>query len=197
VWFDKLVIDIEDIKSDSLGEAVPISNIIILRDPAEPVEQVLENQNRMLSIMVDRIDDALFDAVAQIQGVSQLRARTAFGYPALELFSADRTAVLSQIESLCREKQILILGVMKRKEQRPSFDQAARLESIPVNQAAMELIKRFQGGHRSALLVNEFGNSPTRLFMELTGVIQQANCYQLFVGPLKDMADLVCGLIKE
>lgn len=46
----------------------------------------------------------------------------------------------------------------------------------------------------SELLHNEFGGSSTRLFMELSGIMGQADCHQLSVGPLHEMADLVCNL---
>ena len=31
--------------------------------------------------------------------------------------------------------------------------------------------------------------------LELAGIVEQADCHQLFVGPLDDMADLICGLV--
>jgi hypothetical protein len=103
--------------------------------------------------------------------------------------------VLSQIEALCREQRILILDVIKRAEGHPSFTVPARVEAIPASQAVTELLRRFQGGHQSALLQAEFGGSATRLFMEVTALVGQASCHQLLVGPLHEMADLVYGLV--
>jgi hypothetical protein len=196
MWLDKLILDIETIKPGSMGEAVPITNIVVLRDPVEQVNEVCAKPTRELLVMVDRTDAALVAAVGQIQDVTRLCACTAYGYPALELHTANRMRVLSQIEALCRERQILILGVMKRKEHHPSFDAPARLEPMSTDQATMELLKRFQGGHKSSLLRDEFSGSPSRLFMELAGIIQQSACFRLSVGPLGQMADLVSGLVK-
>jgi hypothetical protein len=103
--------------------------------------------------------------------------------------------VLSEIEALCQEEGILILDIIKRAEGHPSFEAPARLETITKSQAVIELLRRFQGGHKSTLLQDEFNNSSTRLFMELADTISQADCHQLFVGPLEEMADLVCGLV--
>ena len=103
-------------------------------------------------------------------------------------------SILSQIESLCQEQRTLVLDVVKRTESRPTFAVPARLQPIPRSKAVLELLRRFQGGHKSALLQEEFDGSSTRLFMELAGMLEQADCYQLFVGPLGEMADLICDL---
>jgi hypothetical protein len=106
-------------------------------------------------------------------------------------------SVLAQIETLCQEQQVLVLDVSKRAETQPAFDRPARLEAISQSRAVMELLRRFQGGHKSALLQEEFGGSSAHLFLELATLVGQANCHHLFVGPLPEMADLVCDLVNQ
>jgi len=225
-WLGKLILDVEEIQPGSLGQAARISYIVIMRDPAEvehpqpddrgstdsrfrhfsreerhvsheEARPIAGERERELGILVDRLDENLLAAVCQIEGVTAVRPTVERGYPAFWVRAIHRMRVLSRIEALCQERGILVLDISKRYERQPTFECPARLEPIPRSQAVMELLRRFQGGHRSALLREEFGGSSTRLFMELAALVGAADCYQLFVGPLEEMADLICGLVGK
>ena len=194
-WLGKLLLDIEEIRPDSMGEAAAISQVIILQNPAGKAAERPDGPERELGVLVDRLDEGFLAAIRQIKGVSDVRTGLDRGYPLIRLRAIRRTSVLSRIETLCRERGILVLDIIKRTEGQPSFKSPARLEAISRSQAVMELLRRFQGGHKSALLQEEFGGSSTRLFIELAEVVSQAHCTRLSVGPLDEMADLVCGLV--
>jgi len=198
-WLGKLLLDIEEIQPSSMGQTAVISHVVVLRDPAEAGAERPDNSERELGVLVDRLDEVLLAAVRQIEGVAEVRPDSDRGYPLIRLRTVHRSrmSVLPQIEALCQAQRILVLDVVKRPEGRPVFAAPARLEAISKSQAVMELLRRFQGGHKSALLQEEFGGSSTRLFMELAALVGQANCYQLFVGPLPEVADLVCGLVHQ
>jgi hypothetical protein len=193
-WLGKQLLDIEQIQPDSLGQAAPLSHVVVLRDPAEEREERPGPPDRELGVLVDRLDEDLLADVHHIEGVTDLHVDVERGYPLLRLRTARRTFVFSHIEALCQAQRILVLDVITGPAGPPSFAAPARLEAIPRSQAIVELLRRFQGGYKSAIL-DEFGGSSTRLFMELAAIIGQAECYQLFVGPLHEMADLVCGLV--
>lgn len=194
-WLGKWLLDIEEIQPDSIGQAAPISHIVILQDPAEEGEERSGRPERVLGVLVDHLDDSFLTAVRQIEGATEVRTDVHHGYPLLKLRALRRTFVFSQIEALCQEHRVLVLDVVTGPLAHPTFEASARLEAIPRSQAVMELLRRFQGGHKSAILQDEFGGSSARLFMELAALAGQANCHQLFVGPLHEMADLVCGLV--
>jgi hypothetical protein len=195
LWLGKLLLDIEDLRPESLGQAATISHIIIVCDPAEAEGKPPNGRESELGIIVHRLDETFLRAVRGIAEVTEVRTAADHEYPLLWLRAVRRMAVLSKIEALCQEQHILILDVIKRTESYPNFSAPARLEAIPKSQAIRELLRRFQGGHTSALLQEEFGGSTTRLFMEVASIVGQADCYQLFVGSLSEMADLVCGLV--
>ena len=100
---------------------------------------------------------------------------------------------MQQIEALCRARGIWILDVMTGPTGAPSFEAPARLEALPRSQAVLELLRRYQGGYRSAVM-DELG-SPSRLFVELAAILDQASCHRLYVGSLGEMVELVCGLV--
>ena len=79
----------------------------------------------------------------------------------------------------------------------PSFSGPAQLEKIVQSQAILALMAHFQGGLHSTLLQKEFGGRSIRLFMELARLVGGAKCYQLSLGPLQDMADLVIEVVRE
>lgn len=192
-WLGKLLLNIEQIQPNSLGQAAPLSHVVILQDPAEGEEQP-GSPDRELGVLVDRLDEALLAAVRQIEGVTGVRVDVERGYPLLRLRAARRTFVSSQIEALCQAQRVLVLDVITGPAGQPTFATPARLEAIPRSQAVVELLRRFQGGYKSAIL-DEWGGSSTRLFMELAAIVGQADCHRLFVGPLHEMADLVCSLV--
>lgn len=194
-WLGKILLDVEQLQPNSLGQAVPIRHVIVLRDPSEEEEKP-DHPGRPLSVLVDRLDEAFLTAVRQIEGVSEVRTDIERGYPLIRLRAARRTFVFSQIEALCRERRLWVLDVIADPPEQPSFATSARLETLPRSQAVVELLRRFQGGYKSAIL-DELGGSSTRLFMELAAIIGQAQCHRLLVGPLHEMADLVCGLVRK
>lgn len=67
VWLDKLLLDIDDIQSQSLGEAVPIRHLIILQDPAEAAANTPHHAARELGVLVDRVDRDLLAAIEHIE----------------------------------------------------------------------------------------------------------------------------------
>jgi len=195
-WLGKLILDIEEIKPGCLGNAVPISHIVILQDQTDNNGNIPDHSERELSILLDRLDDALLSGIRQNEDVFEVRVNIESGYPLLKIHAARPMFVLSQIEALCRKRQILVLNVVKGVEAFPAFKLPTQLKSLSKNQAVVELLRRFQGGYKSELLQNEFKASSTRLFMELSNLVVQANCHQLFVGPLNEMADLVCNMVN-
>lgn len=190
-WLDKYLLDIEEIKPNSMGQATSIDHIIILRDPTRTDKNGSDPAERELGILVHRLDDELLTAVSDIEGVTKVETGIDRSYPLIKLHASNRTQAISRVEAICHQREILIVDVIKRAEEHATFADQARLETIPKSQAVMELLRRFQGGHHSALLQDEYSGNSARLFMELAGIIGQANCYQLFVGPLSQMADLV------
>jgi hypothetical protein len=195
-WLDKLLLDIEEIQPGSMGRTAAISHVVVLHDPAETQGVNTDSPERELTVCVDRLDDGLLMAVRRIEGVAEVLPGVDRGYPAIRLRTAgqSRMPILSQIEALCQARRTLVLDVVKRTESCPTFATHARLQPIARSKAVLELLRRFQGGHKSTLLQEEFDGSSTRMFMELAGILDQANCYQLFVGPLGEMADLICDL---
>lgn len=196
VWLNKLILDIETIKPESMGQNAAISHIVILQDPAKTGPEQQES-NRVLSIYVDYLNDELLTAIKRIEGVSQVRADVIADYPLVTLQTNQRFSAMSQIEAICQEHEALILSVIWGKKSAPTFDKPARLETIPKSQAVMSLMQQFLARYKSTILQNEFNGNSTHLFMELATLIGRAKCHKLSVGPLNQTADLICDLFDR
>lgn len=195
-WLGKLVLDIDEIKPGSMGTVTPINHVIILRNPADSLQSPIHCPDQEFGIRVDRVDKSLLSAIRSLKNVISVRVDREYGYPVLLVCATQKTQVLSQIEVLCQERQVEVLQVLKRPVNRPDFTTPAHLEPLAHSQAVMELVQRFLGGHRSALLQDEFRGSSTRLFLELAAIVDPARCHTLSVGPLAQMADLVCNVVE-
>lgn len=191
-WLDKLLLDVEAIQPNCLADVAPIRQVILLHNPHNRIK----NSNQTLDIFLERLDDTLIEQIYQMTDIIKLDIDTDGVYPMLKILADNRMAVLEEIEKLCHEHQILIVNVIRRRYDRPTFVGPAKLEKIPTSKAALELLKQFKPGHHSALLKDEFHGRSKLLFIELMSLLGQATCYRLSVGPLNQMADLVGQLVE-
>jgi hypothetical protein len=195
VWMDKLILDIEEIYPGSLGAAAAISHIVFLQNPTQAAEPIYTDSKPGLSISVDRADDDLLNAIGQIEGVEHASLTWVDTCPEIRVITPRRTAALVKIEELCRQRRTPILDVVSEPHSRPAFEMPAQLEQLSGSQAVMELLHLFRVGLGPSLLREEFGFSAARLYWEVASLVAGATCYRLTVGPLEQMADLVCGLL--
>jgi hypothetical protein len=168
-----------------------VRHVIILKNGPPPNRESEPLPESELAIFVDRIEPRLLEVARRIEGVTQVRESVEMGCPMIGILTRRRMATLSQIESICRQLQILILVVRKRSLSVPTFDQPAELMPISNSTAVMELIRQFQPGYRSNLLTQ---GSSTQLYVELAAMIDQATCFQLRAGPLDETVDLLRSL---
>ncbi len=193
------LVDIEALYPHQLGEPCPPRYLVVLTSSRGETEQVGEG----LYVTVDRVNEPLLAELSAIPGISNVaaivpRLRVTGGQrlPVIRLSSPKRAFVEPAIEDICARHQTLIFDVAKGGERPPGFDAQPHLESLPKAEAALELLRRLRGGARSALLRHEFQGSATRLYLALSEVVAKMACYRLFVGQLREMADLVYQVVE-
>lgn len=194
-WLGKMLLDIEDLKPGSMGMAAPVNHIIILKNPLAATEPVQGVPAQEVRITVDRLYDDLLDAIGDSAEVDGVRVDTSSRYPVIRIRSACTNAAISKIEVLLKKYGVLMLDIKKGVENYPTFKTTAQLSAMEKSHAVMELLRHFQGGYESEILRDEFGGDSARLFMELSAIVGNATCYELSVGPLNEMGDLVCRTV--
>lgn len=193
-WGDKILLDVEDIVEGSLGEAASIDYIFFVKDPQQ---RDIPEHSQELGILINRLDENTLSELLKLDNIKGLRQEQVFGYPLLKFHTEHRMKVLSCVEKICQKHGILILDVYKRVLTQPKFDAPVQVEPLPPSQAALELLRQFQPGHKSRLIQEEHSGSLTRMYMELTRLISRSKCHRISPGPVDEMAGKMSTLITS
>jgi len=196
-WAYKYQIDIETLYPHHLAAPVPLTDIILVRDPLEASEGQNDGMDHNLDLLPEQCDDALLDAVCHLEGVSRVRATSLDGRIGIRVRTRDRTKTVSQVRALCEARGIRILDYADRLEVMPDFLGPASLSSLSGRAAVFAIWQRLRGGVGLVPGETDEPKHAARLFMELASTISSARCHELRLGPLQEMADLVCGLVSE
>jgi hypothetical protein len=189
------VLDVDAVRPGCLAESAEIGHIVVLRDAGSP-SAALARADRPLTVFVDRLDDDLVSVVRSLAGGADVQVTRRDDLSWLRVAVAQKRRLLAAIEAACRDRGVTVLGFLPTtEERRPIVAARARLVPARTSDTAMSLVRLFRGGHRSQLLKEDLGGSSRRLFLELAAVAASAECHELFLGPLEEMADLLWGLI--
>jgi hypothetical protein len=187
------LVDIEALYPHRLGEPCAPRHLVVLANPRHETEQV----EGALYVTVDHVTDSLLAELRTIPGTGGVAVIDGQRLPVIKLSLPGRAVIEPAVEGICTRHRALIFDVAKEGTHPPDFDVSPHLESFPKAEAVLELLRRLRGGSRSAILKHEFQGSSTRLYLALSEVVAQMACYRLFVGRLKETADLVCQVAKE
>lgn len=190
VWYGKYVVDIADVTPGNQCAPVPVRHVVVLGEAS-----CCHQDDGQLVVSVDRLSEPLIAAISTLDGVTSVTHETDMVEPTLVVHTDRRVQTLSAIEQLCHKHGLVLLDFIKRRSQRPAFADEARLEPVAPNQAVMELLRRFLGGHASALFQEELQGSSIRLFLELAAIVDSASFWRLRLGSLAANADRICELI--
>lgn len=192
--FAKWMVDVERVRPGSVGGPCPGEYLIILT--TSPEEERRDGEG-VLFLVLDKVNAALLADLRAIAGVRALSVRSNKAFPILRFDLAGRAFVLPEIEDTCDRHRVLGLDTLVGEEKTPDFQAAPRLIPIHKSEAAMALLRRFRGGHRSVLLQGDDRESVLRLFLALLDGVQEMECYYLAVGRLDEMVDLICDLVGK
>ena len=188
---DRLLLDAEEIRPHSMQSTVPLRHLFFL---AAPDGAAVAPHNEV-GIVLEHMDAGLLAEIRRLNGVQSIDVQTT-QFPHLRLQTSNVTAVLAQVRALCKEKDVLLLDVIRRPVTTPSYAQQPHLSPLPRSTAAMELLRHFQPGEQSAVLQAEMGGRGTRLFLELAALLGTVRCHRLSVGPLPQMIKLIRDLVE-
>jgi len=186
-------VDIETIYPHRLGEPCPLRYLLILTSSQEEIGRV----EGALYVTVDRASKPLLAELNTIPGISDMVVIGGQRLPVIKLSSPRRIFIEPAVEEICHRHQTLIFDVAREGVYPPDFDTSPRLKPLLKTEAVLELLRRLRGGARSAILKHEFQGSTIRLYLALSEVVAKMSCHRLFVGRLKETADLVCQVVKE
>jgi hypothetical protein len=193
-WFGKYLVDIDDIFPGMIGSPVKISQIFVLKNDGARLNSSYPHEFRAV---IDHTNPVFLRQINDNPDIIHVQESVENGYPCLVVDTVHRMKVVSFFEELCSQHGIVLLDLVKREEQMPGFAPSVECQKIPRSQAALELLRRFLGGHKTALLGAENDQDSTRLLYDLASLIKEADCYQLTVGPLKEMVDVISNIVRS
>ncbi|HNS38633.1 MAG TPA: hypothetical protein PKJ56_00130 [Promineifilum sp.] len=184
------IFDIEELFPGQMGAAVPIGAVCILSDIETMPQAPGVSSSRLVHFWVENPSPGFLGDLRRLEGTTNLVTRYREDHVYITLSAGDKDSAADRIRALCARHDIRLLGVSTDMGHFPSFSNPSTLTPIPTSQAAIYMLQRLRGD-REALLQTMSGGKPTQLFAEMAGLIGDAPCYLLSVGPLKQMADLI------
>lgn len=190
-WLGKYTIDIEALFPGSMGMPVPIRHVIILTDHFSAPGISNNATDEQMWFYLDGCSPQFLTDLRSQENVHDLSFEDIDKSVKITVSYSQRANIIGRARALARQHKHAWLGSDALTYREADFSQPARLAALSRSQAALQLLRYFQGTHQSALLGHASGSYAAPLFSELARLISQADCHQLFVGPLNGMADLI------
>ncbi len=188
----KRFVDVEAIKAGALGEPCPARYLFVLSDRLDDEEPAGD----VIVMMLDRLSDKLLEDLAAVPGVEGVTDIGDWLFPAVEVAVAPGAVVELELEAVCRAHDVLVMYLAKGRDVQPDFGAAPALAPLSRSQAALELVRKFRAGPRSALIREVHKGDMASFFLELLQVAGRMRCYRLQVGRLEATADLICDVVR-
>jgi hypothetical protein len=192
-WFGKYLLDIEDIFPGMIGEPASISHVFVLKNAGNPEPD--SSNSSMFKAVVSHTNPAFLQQIHEHSDIPGVQVGEEEGYPCLIVQTTHRMKVIPFLENLCCQQGIIILDLMIKEDEIPDFSPTVKCERISKSQAAHELLRRFLGGYKTAILNSENCQDSTKLLFDLASLLGNADCYQITVGPLKEMVEVISNLV--
>jgi len=189
----KRYVDVEAVKAGALGQPCPARYLFALSDRLDEADPAGD----VVVMMLHRLSDELLENLAAVPGVEEMSVIEGWLFPAVELEVAPGAVVDLELEAVCRGHDALIMYMAKGCYAQPDFEAAPALAPLSRSQAALELVRKFRAGPRSALICEVHKGDMKSFFLELLDIAGQMRCYRLQVGRLADTADLICDVVRR
>lgn len=187
----KWMFDSSELGPGGLGQAGPLSQVIFL----EP--QYVEDSSLYLEVSITRLNYSLIEAIKQIPGIQSVELVNDRIFPLLRCFLDHDNSVIKQIEEAVIVYQSALVSVVSGKTQKPDFQLAPELKAMSKFEGTYALAKMLLNGHSEADLLDDFNGSPGLLLSELADYTAHCDFFQLHVGKLSTMTDIVYDLMHK
>jgi len=195
----KRVLDISELKGALATEPCPARFIFFLSPSAEETTTPI-NPSNVLYLITSQASEDMLDQMRAVDGVNSAEVTGATSdakFPVIRFRVQSGYPVLAKLEEICYNHNVLIFDTVKGEQQRPDFDRSPQLRPMPYSRAIFELLTRVRSGARSAILRKSFNNSITKMYLALADIVRHTSCYQLVVGKLDEMVDLIEETVSE
>lgn len=181
-WFA----DISEISKYGVEESCRLKYIVFLVDSLDEMEK--DERQIGLTLTLDDVNDELLEELRSMARNGEIHCRYMGSFYAVSLQLAEERSAALEIDHLCKDCGVRLLGVREFSNAKPDFSLTPRIQPISWRVAVMELLKGLQ---------NDFRRTPIPTFLELAEMLEDVECYKLSVGKLDEMGENICNLMQN
>ena len=189
----KRVLDIGELKGALATEPCPAKFIFFLVPSADEDYSQLASE-KILYLITSDVPEMMLAEMGKVDGVELVEVTgdtSEAKFPIIRFRVQSGYPVLAKLEEICYRYNVLIFDTVKGEHAQPDFTGPPQLTPMPYSRAMFELLTRARSGARSALLTNQFKGSVTKMYLALADIVRKTKCYELVVGRLDEMIDLI------
>ncbi len=191
---EKMLLDIEDMYPESVGDKCPLNYIVFLGGRHDKSLQTPHKKH--LYIVVSRINDEIISELKLLEGVKDVSIYSCKKYPILELLLGERPPALSDIEEVCRGYGVVVFDSSDGKDEKVDFNGTPRLDGISRSKAALNLLRQLKRGSIPAIIKDKQNREGVpELLIRIGRLVEKSRCFYLSPGNLKERADKICELV--
>lgn len=190
------IIDIEDIYQGKIGAPCKPRYVIFLTPNLD--EGPGEKGNlKFLEIALNGVNQDLIRDLRTIDGVIDVFEVPGREYPVLRLLLDAKKRIAGKLKEIYDVHKDSILYSVRGKTQASDFNASPVLTSISKTQGIMELMPMILSGYQLTMVDDVFDGSPCRMVMELADIAKDIRFYQLSMGKLDEMGELITQLVSD
>jgi len=190
------IIDIEDVYQGKIGGPCKPRYVIFLTPNLD--EDLDEKGNlKFLEIALNGVNQDLIRDLRAIDGVIDVCKVPGREYPVLRLLLDAKKRIASKLKEVYDVHKDSILYSVRGKTQAPDFNVSPVFTSISKTQGVMELMPMILSGYQPTMVDDVFDGSPCRMVMELADIAKDIQFYQLSMGKLDEMGELITQLASD
>lgn len=189
----KRVLDIGELKGALAVEPSPARFIFFLVPSADEDNPEFTPAN-VLHLITSEASEEMVAKMSKVDGVEsvEITGHTSDAkFPVIRFHVQSGYPVLAKLEEICYNYNTLIFDTVKGEQGKPNFESSPKLNAIPYSRAMFELLTRARSGTRSAILQKSYGGSVTKMYLALADIVRKTRCYELVVGKLDEMIELI------
>jgi hypothetical protein len=141
------------------------------------------------------MDEGMIEELREDSRIEEVKISPAGNFCKIEIIWRGKRFRFSELEDICSRYNVPLFTVSYERSEVADYQFPPVMKRINNSQIALELLKRFRGGVKSASLQGELKTNPGLFLMKMGEVGKDIQGYYLSPGRLSEMADRICDLV--
>ena len=186
----KLVMDIKEWKEGNVGTSTLGKYVFFLRGKKF---YEIDDSVKLIDLALIEEDKKLISQLQMITNTKMISKTIVECYFVYRFELKQRAGLMFQ--EICKNNSQKILYIESISTDVPEYNSEPFLREVPLSKAIIEMMRNLRNRSQNSSLVKDF-NSQTQLFMKVGEIVKQMRCYNLSVGKLDKMAELIIKTVE-